>query len=154
MIYRKGNTMKTLLFVVIALTLASCAGMTKLFQPPKPYCTLEEQKTSLIYKYLNPGDARFVLVGSLGFYLERHPENIQAIKRHLLTLKTSAQEGMTYTSLGRYVTANFKGFTGVILSEALVNFNGVDLNLSVCDERLTIGAINRLLEIVAMFEGG
>jgi len=140
------------LLVAIVFILVSCAGMPQIFKPAKPYCTIEEQKTSLIYKYLNPADARFGLVAGLGYHLEKHPENTEAIRRHLLTLKDAVNEGITYSSLEKYVMANLKGFTGIILSEALVNFQGIDLNLSECDARMTLGAINRLLEIVALFE--
>jgi len=145
---------RVLLFLVAITFLFSCASMPEFFKPPKPYCTIEEQKTSLIYKYLNPADARFVLVGSLGYVLERDKTKAEPIKRHLLTLKDSVGEGITYAALEKYVMANFKGFTGIMISEALVNFRGVDLNLSECDQRLTMGAINRLLEIVAMFTEG
>ena len=144
----------TLIALSCILMLASCAGMPKLFNPPKPYCTIEEQKTSLIYKYLNPSDARFVLVGSLGYVLERDKTKAEPVKRHLLTLKDSVNEGITYAALEKYVMANFKSFTGIIISEALINFQGVDLALSECDQRLVLGAINRLLEIVALFTEG
>lgn len=145
--------MKRWLFTLFVLfILVSCAGMPKLFQPPEPYCTVEEQKTSLIYKYLNPTDARFVLVGNLAYRLHKHPDDAPAIKRHLLTLEASVKEGVTYASLEKYVTANFGVFAGIVLSEALINFKGITVPLSECDKRMTLGAIRRLLEIVEMVQ--
>jgi len=145
--------MKRLLLVLVAITLLfSCAGMPEFFQSPKPYCTIEEQETSLIYKYLNPADAKFILVGGLAARLNSHPEDAPAIKRHLLTLKVSVEDGVTYAALEKYVTANFGIFAGVVLAEAFTNFKGVNLPLSVCDKRMTSGAIERLLEIVDMIQ--
>lgn len=138
------------LFLLMIVFLFGCVGMPKLFQPPEPYCTVEEQETSLIYKYLNPADAKFVLVGGLSYRLHKHPEDATAIKRNLITLEASVKEGINYSSLEKYVAANFGIFAGVTLSEAFTNFKGVNLLLSVCDKRMTLGAIKRLLEIVAM----
>ena len=143
--------MKRIWFVPLMIVLLlGCAGMPKLFQPPEPYCTVEEQETSLIYKYLNPADAKFFLVGGLSYRLHKHPEDAAAIKRNLITLEASVKEGITYASLEKYVAANFGIFTGVTLSEAFTNFKGISLPLSVCDKRMTLGAVKRLLEIVDM----
>ena len=147
-----GTTVNLVVAIAIMVLLFGCAGMPKIFNPPEDYCTVEEQKTSLIYKYLNPTDARFSLMLGLAAHLDKHPENAPAIKRHLETLKESVNDGITYASLSKYATANFGVLVNVVLSEALQNFKAINLPLSVCDKRLTLGAIDKLLGIVAMVE--
>ena len=141
----------TILFIIV-IALASCAGMPKLFNPPEPYCTVEEQETSLIYKYMNPTDARFSLMLGLAAYLDRHPENAPAVERHLNTLRESVNDGITYAALSKYTTANFGVLINVVISEAMQGFKAINLPLSVCDKRLVLGAIDKLLGIVAMVE--
>ena len=148
------STKKYPLIVILLSTffIFGCQGMPKIFNPPEEYCSIEEQETSLIYKYLNPTDARFSLMLGLAAHLDKHPENAPAIKRHLETLKESVTDGITYASLSKYATANFGVLVNVVLSEALQNFKAINLPLSVCDKRLVLGAIDKLLDIVAMVE--
>ena len=148
----RGPKWTIIVILLSTFFIFNCAGMPKIFNPPEEHCNIEEQETSLIYKYLNPTDARFSLMLGLAAHLDKHPENAPAIKRHLETLKESVTDGITYASLSKYATANFGVLVNVVLSEALQNFKAINLPLSVCDKRLTLGAIDKLLDIVAMVE--
>ncbi|MCP4703267.1 MAG: hypothetical protein GY865_01555 [candidate division Zixibacteria bacterium] len=149
---KRTITFVMLLSTICLFTLSSCAGLPKLFNPPEPYCTIEEQETSLIYKYLNPTDAKFTLMLGVAAHLDKHPENAGAVGRHLSTLRESVEDGITYAALSKYTTANFGVLVSVVLSEALQNFKSINLPLSVCDKRLVLGAIDKLLGIVEMVE--
>lgn len=141
-----------LLAIVMIVGLSSCVGMTELFGPPEPFCTETEQADSLIYKYLNPGDADFTLILVMGAYLEKRPEKAQEIKEKLIKLKDAVEKGTTYDSFASMAQDEFGTFKAVMLSRALKNFKGVKTPLKVCDKRLILGHIDNQIETVDMFK--
>jgi len=150
--FKRGLIMKRLLFVLIAVCFlfTGCVLMTKFFTPKEPYCTEAEQVDSLIYKYVNPADTKFVLMVGLAATLDKHPEMAPKIKKALLALKSTVTEGVTYSALLEIMKEKFGVLTLVVISEGLENFKGVNIPLKVCDKRLAIGAINKLISVTNM----
>jgi len=145
--------MKKLLFLFFTIFLAGillsgCAGMPKFFEPAEPYCTAEEQKDSLIYKYLNPGDTDFALILGTAGVLEKHPEYADKIRSGLLDVKAAVKNGITADALEKLVREKFGMVMGVALSKVLKKFKGVHVPLGVCDSRLVLGHVENQLEIV------
>ncbi len=142
----------TLLAIVLGLTIVftGCAGMTKLFEPPEPFCTETEQADSIIYKYLNPGDADFTLILVMAAYLDKRPEEAQDVKEKLIALKDAVEKGVTYDSFASLAHEKFGTLKAVVLSRALKNFKGVKAPVSVCDKRMIMGHIDNQIEIVDM----
>lgn len=145
--------MKRFLLILLAVVfLVSCMGMPKLFAPPEPYCTETEQANSLIYKYLNPGDADFALIFVMAAYLDKRPEEAQGVKNKFIQLKDSVEKGITYDAFADKAQDKFGTLKAVVLSRALKNFTGVKVPLSVCDKRLILGHIENQIEIVDMIK--
>ncbi len=137
-----------LMAMVMIFMFIGCAGMPQMFEPAKPYCTAEEQKDSLIYKYLNPGDANFTLKLGVAATLNKHPERAADIKKALLSLKAAVESGISYVAFAEQIEGDFGPLTAVILGEMLTKFKSIDIPLSVCDKRLSSGAVDNMLKIV------
>ncbi len=132
-------------FMIVSFT--GCAGMPKFFTPNEPYCTEVEQVDSLIYSYINPADTKFMLMIGLAATLDKHPGMAPKIKKALLALKATVTEGITYSALLEIMKEKFGVLTLVVISEGLENFKGVNIPLKVCDKRLAIGAIDKLIGV-------
>jgi len=141
------------LILLLAVVFAGCAGMPKLFEPAEPYCTAEEQKDSIIYKHLNPGDTDFALVLFSAGVLEKNPHLAPMIKDRLLELRAAVESGITAAALEKMVRDKFSLVMGVALGRVLEKFKGVNVPLGVCDRRLVLGHIDNQLEIVEMILG-
>lgn len=137
-----------LMAIVMILMFFSCAGMPKLFEPAEPYCTAEEQKDSLIYKHLNPGDTDFFLILGMAAYLDKHPEKASELKEKLIILKDAVEKGITYDAFERKAQKEFGALKAVVLAKALKNFVGVKVPIKVCDKRMILGHLENQTEIV------
>lgn len=147
----KKTILITMAMVMIFMFIG-CAGMPKFFEPAEPYCTAEEQKESIIYRYMNPGDTDFILILGMAAYLDDQPEEAPAVSANLTRLKNAVEQGITYDSFASKAQEKFGTLKAVVLSKALENFVGVKVPLSVCDKRLILGHLENQAEIVDMIK--
>ena len=147
--------MKKLSLIIIAifcLFSIGCQGFQIFPDPPKPYCTEEEQKDSLIYKNFNPDTADFFIAAVSAGYIDKYEDKLPYLIEAYDVIEQAVKDGLSYNGLFTLAKDELGKYTFVVISRYVNQFKGINIPISVCDKRLILGHIVRQKEMFRMLE--
>jgi len=142
---------KNAIVVLVGLLflLGGCAGIS-LFPNQAPFCTPDEQLTSLVYKYTDPATADFVLLLGTATFLDKHPEDVDILIKVVEEAKNVVENGTTYDIFASVIVDLLGPLQYVVVSPLLGSFKGVEIPLTECDEKLILGHLDKQLKLAQM----
>ena len=143
--------MKNVIVILFGLVflLTGCAGMS-LFPNQEPFCTQEQQLTSLVYKYTDPATDDFILLLGSATFLDKHPEKVDVLIKVIEQAIEVINGGTTYNIFAEVIVDLLGPLQYVVVSPLLGSFKGVDIPLTECDKRLILGHLDKQLKLAQM----
>jgi len=144
--------MRILQVLLVFVFVTGCAGMS-IFPPPvEPYCTPEEQESSLIYKNFDPQTADFALTLGVAAYLDKYPGRLEEIEEAYAALEKAAITGLTYDAFFVLVREKLGNLTYVVVSKFVSQFKGIKIPINECDQRLILGHIKNQTDLFKLIK--